>query len=105
MGEMEGLVIMEGNEQVRVGRQLEVRQLLEAVPAGGTDDDDSRRVGLTDERQDLRQERIPIGCTQLGMRLIQELEGDVPRRIDVARRDLAPEGRELDAAQCEVFRA
>src|SRR5439155_22325735 len=93
------------HEQVRVGRELQAGQLLEAVPAGRANDDDPGRVGLADGCQKLGEERVPIGRVELFMRLVQYLEGDVARGVGVARRDLAPECRELRTAQREIFRA
>ena len=59
VGEMERLVIMEGDEQVRVVGQLQRRQVVEAVPVRRADDDDPGRIGLADQRQLLGEQPVP----------------------------------------------
>ena len=105
VGEMERFVIMEGDEQIGIGRELEAGQFPVAIPAGWTDHDDARRIRLPDHAQQLGEERIPRRRVELGVRLVQKLEGDAARRVGEAWSNLAPEGRESFAAHRHVFRA
>src|SRR5690348_15551745 len=103
--EMERVVIMEGNEQVRIGGKAEERQVLEAVPVRRTDHDDAGRVRLADDAENLREQLIPWFAIELVVRLVEQLERDVARRLGEAGCDLLPKCRKLRPADVEILRA
>ena len=92
---------MEGDEQVRVGRKPQQREVLEAVPVRRPDHDDPRRIGLPDDRQLLCEQPVPDVAVQLVVRFVQQFEGDIARRIGEAWRDLPPECGQLRPADIE----
>ena len=69
------------------------------------DHDDARRVRLADDRQFLREQDIPRFTVELVMRLVEQLEGNVARRLREPRRDLLPESGQSCPAKVEILRA
>ena len=63
------------------------------------------RIALPHDCQQVREEAVPGFGIERFMRLVEQLERHVSRRIPVTRRDLAPEGAQADSAGRNILRA
>jgi hypothetical protein len=100
VGEIEWVVVVDGDDQVRVGcGQLERWEAPEGVPLRASDDDRALRIRRADHGQQLGDEGVVLVRGELVVRLVQELEVERVRIALIALGDLPP-----DAAQASLVR-
>ncbi len=84
-----------------VVRQLQLVEIVDAVPVRRPDDQVARRIGDAHHLDDLGQDPVPGVAVEIAVRFVEQLEDHRVGLVAVAARHLAPGGAQQDGA---VFR-
>ncbi len=90
VGKGHRLIVVEGHDDMVVGRQLELVEIVQTVPMRWSDDQVARRIGSAHYLDDLGQHLVPRRAVQVTMRFVQQFEHDRIGLVHVAPRQLPP---------------